>query len=238
MEQTEIDELRRLHAEASPGESAAFIPAAIEALPRLLAALEEARAERDKATQQQASFIGCLEELSNWPELAGVQYGVRILDPETMQTGIMAVEASKVVGIMEGIHRHATEMLGFGNRAVSALRDVEGLRIERDVANAERDRARQKIQAMEEQAMADEDGMSMRPLDGRLRKVEAERDALKEKLAALVEASHKAVMDAAVELAKALKAEPSLTISHEVRMRMRAILVLLNPALAAAKVQP
>ena len=50
-------------------------------------------------------------------------------------------------------------------------------------ARDERDRARQKIQAMEEQAMADEDGMSMRPLDGRLRKVEAERDALKATLA-------------------------------------------------------
>ena len=49
-------------------------------------------------------------------------------------------------------------------------------------ARDERDRARQKIQAMEEQAMADEDGMSMRPLDGRLRKVEAERDRMRDVL--------------------------------------------------------
>ena len=64
---------------------------------------------------------------------------------------------------------------------------------QRDRAEAERDDyrerladARQKLIAMEEQAMVDEDGMSMRPFDERLRKVEAERDALKAKLAALV----------------------------------------------------
>jgi uncharacterized coiled-coil DUF342 family protein len=88
-------------------------------------------------------------------------------------------------------------------------------------ARDERDRARQKIQAMEEQAMADEDGMSMRPLDGRLRKVEAERDALKEKLAALVEAADHASLCYSSRRGKII---PSME--------------MLGRAVDAAKVQP
>lgn len=116
-------------------------------------------------------------------------------------------------------------------------------------ARAERDRARQKIQAMEEQAMADEDGMSMRPLDGRLRKVEAERDALKATLAKHAE-SERAWCELATargaKLAALVKASTALIegideFSSDCTTRYETCLEDLDnlrEALAAAKVQP
>ena len=117
-------------------------------------------------------------------------------------------------------------------------------------ARAERDRARQKIQAMEEQAMADEDGMSMRPLDGRLRKVEAERDALKATLAKHAESERAwcelatergaklaALVEATAEVHEKLRinadGKATVTVGKAIALRRE-----LGEALAAAKVQP
>jgi hypothetical protein len=70
----------------------------------------------------QIAFIECLQELSRWPDIPGIQLGVVLTDPKTMATRPLVVRPAQFIGVMEVILAHAKTMLPHG-QAIIEQRD-------------------------------------------------------------------------------------------------------------------
>lgn len=90
---------------------------------------DEREAEVEGLKTQLVAIDGALSELAHWPELPGVVYGARLVDPETGKTEEIALRPEQLTGVMRAIDKHVANLNIYGHSTVEAAERLPGLEI-------------------------------------------------------------------------------------------------------------